>query len=349
MPREYKNAAEYNRERMWALKAQHGDARMLTLDPALFAPDAISDETRAFNADLERLLSELPTIIDVGPEVVRQRRREGQGALAMQPLDPTAEWVEASALERAVPLRVFKPAMPARGVYVHIHGGGWTLGTADSQDQTLRALSDSLGIAVVSIEYRLAPENPWPAPADDCEAAALWIAANAEKLFGTDRMILGGESAGAHLSAVTMIRLRDRHRLTPFAAANLVYGNYDLSGTPSALAWGDRNLILSGPILDWFGNAFVGESHPDQASRRDPDLSPLFADLAGLPPALFTIGTLDPLLDDTLFMASRWIAAGNEADLAVYPGGVHAFDVFPNLPIAQQARARLQRFIALHL
>ncbi len=105
--------------------------------------------------------------------------------------------------------------------------------------------------------------------------------------------------------------------------------------------WGARNLILSTPIIHRYTDWFV----PRREARADPDVSPLYADLRGLPPALFTVGTLDPLLDDSLFMAARWCAAGNPGELAVYPGGVHAFNAFP-IPIADRANARVLAFLA---
>ena len=97
-------------------------------------------------------------------------------------------------------MRIIAPENP-RGVYLHIHGGGWTWGTADEQDPWLDRLAERCGLAVVSVEYRLAPENPYPAAPDDCEAAALWLIREAESRFGTSRLFIGGESAGAHLSA----------------------------------------------------------------------------------------------------------------------------------------------------
>jgi acetyl esterase/lipase len=237
-------------------------------------------------------------------------------------------------------LRIIAPANP-RGVYLHIHGGGWVLGGADMQDPKLERLADATGLAVVSVEYRLAPEHPYPAGPDDCEAAAAWLARNAKAEFGNDAMTVGGESAGGHLSAVTVIRMRDRHGYTGFRGANLVYGAFDMSMTPSQRRFGDTpRLVLRTIDIVQFANAFL----PTITERRNPDISPLFADLKGLCPALFSVGTADALLDDTLFMHARWLAAGNAAALAIYPGGAHGFTLFPSA-LAQQAEARMAAFL----
>ena len=140
------------------------------------------------------------------------------------------------------------------------------------------------------------------------EAAALWLVKQAKKEFGTDRLLIGGESAGSNLAVDALIRLRDRHGFTGFAAANLPYGWFDLSDTPSVRRWGERELILSARTMSWFSDYYVSG-----AQRREPEVSTLYASLHDLPPALFTAGTLDPLLDDSLFMYTRWIAAGNAA------------------------------------
>jgi len=150
----------------------------------------------------------------------------------------------------------------------------------------------------------------------------------------------GGSAALPATSHVTLLRLRDRHGFTGFRAANLTYGCFDLSLAPSAARWGDRYLVISTPMAKWL----IGLYLPGGSDPRDPDVSPLYADLSGLPPALFTVGTLDPLLDDTRFMYARWLAAGNEAELAVYPGGVHAFDMFPT-DLAREAMARMDAFL----
>lgn len=307
--------------------------------PALFDSAAIAPETLRFNAELEAKLTSMPSILDVPPAAVREARAAGRSIFGPVVRLPDAEERAIPGPAGPIPLRVVRPAR-ARGAYLHIHGGGWALGAHDQQDVLLKVVAEATGLAAVSVGYRLAPEHPYPAGPDDCEAAALWVVANVEREFGGRVLAIGGESAGAHLSAVTLLRLRDRHGLTPFRAANLSYGQYDFALTPSVRRWGPRNLVLSTPIIE----QFVGWFAPPPL-RGDPDLSPLHADLRGMPPALFTVGTLDPLLDDSLFMATRWTAAANAAELAIYPGGVHAFNAFP-LALAAEANERTLRFLA---
>ncbi|MDP8917535.1 MAG: alpha/beta hydrolase [Pseudomonadota bacterium] len=309
------------------------------IDPALFDPSAISDEIRAQNADIVAKLSNLGALWTMPPAVVRENRRKGIGPFPLMPQSPRAKTIAIDGPGGPIPLRIIAPDNP-RGVYFHIHGGGWTWGTADEQDPWLDRLADRCGLAVVSVEYRLAPEHPFPAGPDDCEAAALWLLREAESRFGTSRLFIGGESAGAHLSALTLLRLRDKHGLKPFRGANLFAGCYDISMTPSVANWGDEPLILNTPGVRVFAQNFCG---PD-LDRRDPAVSPLYADLQGLPPALFSVGTRDLLLDDTLFMASRWVSAGNKADLAVWPGGCHVFIRFDSA-LTEQALSRIDGFI----
>jgi len=198
--------------------------------------------------------------------------------------------------------------------------------------------TDDLGQAAELVD-RLAPEHPYPAGADDCEAAALWLFRNAGEHFGTELVAIGGESAGAHLAAVTCLRLRDRHGLSPFRAALLTYGAYDLRGTPSVREAGEGTLILTTKVIRWFAEQFVGSQ-----DLSDPDISPILADLHGMPPALFTVGSIDPLYDDSVFMFNRWRTAGNRAELAVWPEGIHAFDYFDN-DYGRAARDRMHGFL----
>ena len=290
--------------------------------------DADLDAARQLNTSIEQLLANAPSVHTVDPSQTRLARAEGRGTFGAVVVVEEGEDRTIPGPAGDIPLRVFVPPV-VKGVYLHIHGGGWVLGSASQQDPLLWRLAQEAQVAVVSVDYRLAPEHPFPAGPDDCEAAALWLIEHARAEFGASRLVIGGESAGAHLAALTLLRLRDKHgEGRAFAAANLVFGAFDLGMTPSQRNWGDRNLILSAPIMEWFYNCFLPGMSPEE--RRDPQYSPLWADLTGMPRALFSVGTMDPLLDDTLFMAARWEAAGNVAEALIYPESIHAFTAFPN-------------------
>ncbi len=218
---------------------------------------------------------------------------------------------------RRVPVRILTPESgKARGVYLEIHGGGFYMGSAARGDAHNRHLVDALGIAVVSVDYRLAPEHPWPAAPEDCETAASWLAEEAETRFGTTRLAIGGVSAGATLAMSTLLRLRDRGVADLFTGAVLQFGTYDLSGHTPA-----------GRVLD--GEFFIEAYAGGVADRTNPDISPVFGDLCGLPPVLVIVGSLDVLLEDNLVMAARLSAAGGEVDLRVYPESPHGFTLHP--------------------
>jgi len=314
---------------------------MFTIDPSYFDEKSVSEETRNFNAELLDRLSRLPDPWQYHPAVIRQARAEGRGPFPLPPFDPRAETIEIPGPRHPIPLRIIAPKGAPRGIYLHIHGGGWTLGTADQQDDRLARIVDTCGMVAVSVDYGLGPEEPYPAGPDDCEAAALWLIQHLDH-FKTDKLTIGGESAGAHLAVVTLLRLRDKHGLTPFRGANLTAGCYDLALTPSARGWGTDKLILNTRDLDMFAAHFLAGGRHDLT---DPDISPIHADLTGLPPALFSVGSRDPLVDDSLFMAGRWAAAGNEAALSVAPGGCHVFQAFP-LAIAETSLAEIDAFLA---
>ncbi len=302
------------------------------------------DEARAFNAQLEALIATQPLVYTLAPEVSRRARREGKGIFPAPVFLEEARDIEIAGRGGPIKVRVIRPDRNPIGIYLHIHGGGWTFGAHDMQDAALKLLANETGLCAASIDYRLAPENPYPAGPDDCEDAVLNLLEHgAEQLDAPARFAIGGESAGAHLSVVTLLRLRDRHGISGrIAAANLVYGAYDMNGTPSQVLWGDRNLVLSLPIVRWFGNNFLPGAGFEQ--RRDPDISPVYARLGEMPPALFTVGTMDCLIDDSLFMAERWRVAGNAAEVAVYPEGVHGFTAYPT-GLARKANARQFEFL----
>lgn len=218
------------------------------------------------------------------------------------------------------------------------------MGARDHHDVRLWDLAQAAHVAVVSVGYRLAPEHPYPAGPDDCEAAAVWLVENAKSEFGIDRLTIGGGSAGGHLAAATLLRLRDRHQMSDrFCGADLLFGVYDLSLTPSQRNSG-RRPIMGGEGLEHMSQQFVSGASREER-RMNPDISPLYAELHDMPPALFSVGTLDPLLDDSLFMAARWAAAGNYAALDVYPESPHGFTMVPTA-MARAYHERQSSFIA---
>jgi len=311
---------------------------MKTLDPAVFLPKSIGEETRNFNNGLHRLLSAMPRTYTLPPQQIRDDREAGKGLWPVTRLDEVQDRF-VPGYSGKVLIRVYVPEK-VRGVYLHIHAGGFMIGRAHHADIGLVALANSCDVVTCSVDYRLAPEDPYPAGPDDCEAAAVWLAENAKQAFGTEVLLIGGESAGANLSVVTLLRMRDKYGFTGFSGANLLYGIYDLNLTPSARNWGEApNLILTTKLIEWFNENYVSSAHYD-----DPGVSPIYADLENMPPAVFTVGAMDALLYDSLFMHSRWLAAENRSELAVYPGGIHVFNTFP-IKIASQANTRIVAFI----
>jgi acetyl esterase/lipase len=233
-------------------------------------------------------------------------------------------------------VRIFMPAdTEVHGVYLDIPGGGFYLGSTAGGDARNQALAESLGIGVVSVDYRLAPEEPWPAAPDDCEAAALWLIEQAEARFGTTALAIGGSSAGATLAMTTLLRLRDSGRAGSFAGAALQFGTYDLSGqTPAGRLIAD----------EYFIEAYVGHL----ADRTIPDVSPVFGDLHDLPPTLLIVGATDVLLEDNLGMATRLSAAGGEVDLRIYPESPHGFTGHPT-SMARAALDDQESWLGAHL
>jgi acetyl esterase/lipase len=252
-----------------------------------------------------------------------------------------------------VPCRVFRPeaAAPVKGVYLDFHGGGMMIGSPGLDDTRNVAYMEQLGVAVVSVDYRLAPEHPWPAGSDDSLAVAAWLIDNAESELGSPRLDSGGDSAGGYYSVLTLRRGRDElgpDAIGRFVAANLIFGVYDIGRTPSQR--GQRAVIDAPDMLDVRGIDFFTDQYTPGMSdeeRRNPAVSPLYADVHGLPPAIFTVGNADHLLDDSLFLSSRWAAAGNPTELAVYPDSGHGFTAVPT-EMAKRANERIISFLAHH-
>ena len=340
------------------------------LDPSLFDGSQIDAETKAATEAALAAAATQPRACDLTPQAARERRRLQYMAdhvahfgSAARPACREDRTISHPCSASPVDVSIFRPggAAAARGVYLHMHGGGWYLGGAAFQnDVRLARLADDLRVAIVSVDYRLAPEHPWPAAFDDCLAAACWLAERAEPELGCRALVIGGESAGAQLCAATLLALRGALGLAadaalPYRAANLVYGCYDLRGTPSVRAFGARRLVFDRDEFEWCSALYLGPARAAERDRADAAVSPLLADtdaLRGMPRALFSIGTDDPLLDDSLFMAARWASAGNEAELAVYPGGAHGvghFGPHAKTSLGRRCHRRIEEFLDAHL
>ncbi|WP_134322419.1 alpha/beta hydrolase [Cumulibacter soli] len=237
-----------------------------------------------------------------------------------------------AASDRGVPVRIIEPReRPAVGVLLHFPGGGFYLSSAAADDERNARRADATGLTIVSVNYRLAPENPWPAAPDDCVAVAEWLVNCATDRFGTDRLLIGGFSAGATLAAATALRLRHIGIVEAFSGTLLEAGTYDMSAhAPSG------HTVLD----DYFVEAYVGHV----ADRCNPDISPAYGDLRGLPPTLLVVGSDDVVLPDSLLMAARLSAASNDVDLRIYPGVPHGFSNHPT-PIGRRALADIDTWL----
>ncbi|WP_328977599.1 alpha/beta hydrolase [Streptomyces canus] len=242
----------------------------------------------------EQVKSRLATLYDVPTGMTfaqyRATIRFGDDATVPTARDLTIE---------GVPARSFTPEAPSRGDYLHLHGGGWCLGSHTMHDETLQQLADRTALTVTSVGYRMAPEHRYPACLDD----VLAVARAFSERPGPGFLAIGGESAGAHLAAMTVIELSERLGRQPFAAVSLNYGAFDLT------AGLDRALALLMP----------GASAADRRAA-----SPLFAELNGVPAARLCVGTGDALLAQTLSMEARWRGHAS-TELDVFDGAAHAF------------------------
>jgi acetyl esterase/lipase len=277
---------------------------------------ALMPEIQAYNKSLKPM-PDFP----LTPEVVKIVRKilDKPVKTVLQPYQK-----EIDGQNGKIGLRIFKPEK-IDAVYLWIHGGGHLWGSAASDDSLNDITARTCNVAVVSVEYKLAPENPWPAQPTDCYAAAKWLLNNSQADFGTGKILIGGGSAGAHLSALTAIYIRDSLKaIDRVMGVNLQYGLYDLGLTPSHRAATSATLGLNKHILDEIMRVVFGKFTVQQL--QSPGISPLFADLRNLPPAFFTIGSADALADDTYFMEARWRSAGNKTYLAIYPDCIHGFN-----------------------
>jgi acetyl esterase/lipase len=279
----------------------------------------------------------LPLVIQ---SLLRLSQTGGAGRLARAGVRVEQRMAEADGLR--VPVRVLRGAGAARGVVLDFHGGGWVIGNAQMNDRLNAAMIAACDVVVVSVDYRLAVDTPLGAIMDDCLAAARWLLDGGLAEYDGLPVYVVGESAGGHLAAATLLRLKAWPRLLRrIDGAILYYGVYDLAGTASVRQAGGDTLVLHGPSM-LASLRLLTPGLSDQQRRRAP-LSPLYGDLAGLPDALMFAGERDPLRDDTVEMARRWrLAAGVE--LHLLPEAPHGFIRFP-IGMGRLALARTHEWL----
>ena len=219
-------------------------------------------------------------------------------------------------------LRVYRPsaADQSPGV-VYLHGGGWVIGSLATSDPFCRRLATAAGCVVISVDYRLAPEHPFPAAVHDADAALAWTYDNAPSL-GIDpgRVTIVGDSAGGNLAAVAARRARDARTSVP-ARQVLAYPVIDSRLDRSSYARHGESWPLTTADMAWFWDLY----QPDPGARDHPDTSPLHGDLAGLPPATLIVAGSDPLRDEGVAYADRLESSGVPVGLHIYPGQIHGF------------------------
>ena len=226
----------------------------------------------------------------------------------------------------AIPLRVYRPIGSAVDatlpVLVYYHGGGWVIGDLDTHDTLCRELANGAGCAVVAVDYRLGPENRFPAGVDDCIAATRWVRANAADL-GIDPLLLavGGDSAGGNLAAVVTIALRDAGD-PPLAFQLLIYPATDMGRTAPSHTSNGQGYVLTSDTITYFHDHYISDAAHDLDWRASPLLHP---DLSRLPPALVLTAGFDPLRDEGLAYADALAAAGNTTSYVCFDRQIHGF------------------------
>ncbi len=245
------------------------------------------------------------------------------------PAAPMAEVRDLKALgpEGDIPLRLYRPegvADQGPGL-IYIHGGGWVLGDLDSHDKVCRAIAFQTPCRVVAVDYRLAPEHPFPAGLNEAIAAMAWIAGNASSLgLEKDRLAIGGDSAGGSMSAVACLHAREHG--PKICAQVLIYPSTD--STPEVRLWPSRIQNADVPPLNKEALKWLSEKYlpKGQIDRRDWRLSPLYADShAGLPPALILTAEYDPLRDEGKAYADKLASQGVPVLHRDFPGQIHGF------------------------
>ncbi|MCX2982171.1 alpha/beta hydrolase [Halieaceae bacterium IMCC14734] len=259
--------------------------------------------------------------------------RAAMSAVPVEQPTPVGEVINTVAAG-SIPVRIYRP--DGEGpfpVLVFYHGGGFVVCDLDTHDEICRQLCAGANVLVVSVQYRLAPEAPFPAPLEDCYAATCWAAENAENYQGlASQLLVAGDSAGANFAAAVSLMARDRG--TPAISRQLlIYPVTDFNFETDSYKENAEGFFLTRAMMQWFWGHYL--EHPEQGS--DPLASPLRAELSGLPPAAVITAGFDPLRDEGQAYARALEAAGVDVQLRHFPGMIHGFVTMAGLTQAAVA------------
>ena len=260
------------------------------------------------------------------PEIAQARARfEKMGEFLGRPADAKCETVQAS----SVPAEwVDAPSCDPQRAVLYLHGGGYAIGSINTHRRLAYDISAASGARVLVIDYRLAPEHPFPAAVDDAAEAWRWLL---QQGFDPARLAIAGDSAGGGLAIATLVNLRDRKLGLP-ACAVAISPWVDLEGIGTSMT----ARAAQDPMVQKDGLIWMAQMYLNGADAKSPLAAPLHADLRGLPPILIQVGTAETLFDDATRLAEKLHAAGVAVRLAAWPNMLHVFPLFA--PILSEGR-----------
>ncbi len=300
--------------------------------------------SRIYNTEIETFARTIPIIdssdINKTRDAVRDYRAHMESKNFPRPSDPNIKETESTipGPQNApdIKIRMYTPSNLQRPApaYINFHGGGFIFGDLDSEHARTLAISKSCQAIGITVDYRLAPENPYPAAIDDCYASLIWLVNNADHIgIDKSRIIVGGGSAGGNLAASVALMARDKHGPS-ICYQMLIYPTLDdRANTQSMLHGEDTYVITSQNVLDMW-NYYLGHDRSNVPCYAAPSRA---SDLSNLPPAYVMTCEHDPLRDEAITYAMRLMDAGVPVELHNYPGTVHGFDYLIPCDISKRA------------